>query len=222
MLNLPRPMFALAAVFGAVGVALLTFGVRFATTGPTPAPVATLRSIADNDFGSVPAFALTDQDGKPTTNADLAGKVWIASFVFTRCNGPCPAVTATVAKLQADLKDVLDVRFVTFTVDPKRDKPEELKRYAERYGADPAKWLFLTGPQDELHTLMVKGFKVHAAAIPNAEPGKEFDHSSRLVLVNKAGTICGYYEGFPGEHGEQADFDAGQANLKAHVRRLCR
>src|SRR3954452_3323939 len=85
--------------------------------GPTPP--------ADDIRFPVPDFALTERSGKPVTKADLAGKVWVASFVFTRCPGPCPAVTATVARLQADLAGDPGVRFVTFTVDPERDDPAE-------------------------------------------------------------------------------------------------
>ncbi|MGA1130385.1 MAG: SCO family protein, partial [Chthoniobacterales bacterium] len=42
----------------------------------------------------VPGFVLTDQDGNTVTNEDLRGKIWIADFIFTRCKGPCPLMTA--------------------------------------------------------------------------------------------------------------------------------
>src|SRR5690348_6284344 len=89
------------------------------------------------DYGPVGDFALTERGGRTVTNADLAGKVWVASFVFTRCTGPCPQVTATVARAQAALRDEPDVRLVTFTVDPQHDTADELKEYANHFGADP-------------------------------------------------------------------------------------
>src|SRR4051812_17894802 len=114
--------------------------------GPRPAPSSRTAGTPDLDF-PVGSFSLTERSGKTVTDQDLRGKVWVASFVFTRCLGPCPAVTGTVKELAADLKDLPDVRFVTFTVDPSRDNPGELQKYAAKYGADPERWLFLTGPE---------------------------------------------------------------------------
>src|SRR6266545_5508197 len=62
-------------------------------------------------------FSLTERSGKTITDKDLRGQVWIGSFVFTRCTGPCPAVTNTMGRLQADLKDEMKagkVKLVTF------------------------------------------------------------------------------------------------------------
>src|SRR5207245_4926542 len=115
--------------------------------GRSPAPTADL----DYPVGS---FALTERSGKTVTDADLRGKVWVASFVFTRCTGPCPQVTATVARLQNELKDRADVRFVTFTVDPEHDRPEVLARYAANFNADADRWLFLTGDQEKIYSLL--------------------------------------------------------------------
>src|SRR6476661_7088736 len=99
---------------------------------------------------SAPEFALTERSGKTVTRDDLKGKVWVASFVFVRCPGPCPQVTATMARLQKelDLANHADLRLVTFTVDPGRDNPKELAEYANRYQADPERWLFLTGKSE--------------------------------------------------------------------------
>src|SRR5215207_3732677 len=80
-------------------------------------------------------FALTERSGKTVSSADLEGKVWVAAFVFTRCTGPCPQVSATMARLQQELADASDLRLVTFTVDPAHDEPAELKRYAEHFRA---------------------------------------------------------------------------------------
>ena len=71
-------------------------------------------------------FTLTERDGREVHASDLAGKVWIASFIFTRCTGPCPRVTATMMRLEEEFADEADVRLVTFTVDPEYDTPEVL------------------------------------------------------------------------------------------------
>src|SRR3954469_23761172 len=101
-------------------------------------------------------FSLTERSGKTVTDKDLRGKVWIGSFVFTRCTGPCPAVTNTMGRLQTELKDELKagtVKLVTFTVDPARDDLKALRDYANARQADPDNWLFLTGDEKTIHKL---------------------------------------------------------------------
>lgn len=191
---------------------LLPFSALLAAAcaGATPAP----KSADDLDW-PVPPFVLTERSGRRVTNADLRGKAWVASFVFTRCSGPCPALTATVAKLQEELKGVPDVRFVTFTVDPDRDTPDELKKYAERFGADPERWLFLTGPEKELHALATGGFKLLAAKKPNGDPGDEFDHSTKLAVVDKGGVIHRVFDGMtPPRPGGAEQHAAAMVELK--------
>lgn len=172
----------------------------------------------------VGSFSLTERDGRTVTEKDLAGKVWVASFVFTRCPGNCPAVTATVRRLQAELTDG-PAMFVTFTVDPKRDNPDELRKYADRYGADPKRWLFLTGDRETIRKLLQERFKQSAGDDPTADtkPGEEFaTHSTRLVVVDKKGVIRGMYDGMPKPDFPDADarFEDGLKRLKEKVKQL--
>ena len=173
----------------------------------------------------VPDFTFTERSGKPITRADLLGKVWVASFVFTRCTGPCPSVTATVAKLQADL-DLAhndDVRLVTFTVDPGRDGPKELRAYADTFRAHPDRWLFVTGPEADLRKLINGGFKLLAVptTLPNPVEGQEVDHSSMLAVVDKDGNVRGVFDGYRGPNDEGGvRYDAGQVRLRELVAEL--
>lgn len=169
----------------------------------------------------VPEFKLTERSGKPVTRDDLKGKVWVASFVFARCPGPCPQVTATMARLQKELPNSPDLKLVTFTVDPERDNPKELADYARRYQADPERWLFLTGmPESELHALLKDGFKVSAQRAQN--PKDEFDHSARLAVVDKEGNIRGYYDGIrvKSSADPEVDFEANLNRLREQVAEL--
>ncbi len=150
-----------------------------------------------DDLGAVGPFRLVERNGGPVGPADLAGKVWVASFVFTRCTGPCPQVTGTVARLQEEIGPRPDFRLVTFTVDPDHDRPEELKEYAEHFRADPERWLFLTGPTDEVHRIIREDF--HLGVEPTQgqarTPGNEVVHSTKLALVDRSGHIRGYFDG---------------------------
>jgi cytochrome oxidase Cu insertion factor (SCO1/SenC/PrrC family) len=173
----------------------------------------------------VPEFKLVERSGKSVSRDDLKGKVWVASFVFTRCSGPCPQVTRTMAQLQKELNlaESPDLRLVTFTVDPEKDTPDELRRYAANFRADPDRWLFLTGlPEAELHKLLKDGFKVTAQRSASPKPGDEFDHSSRLAVVDKRGNIRGYYDGIrPASASDaEAEFEENLNRLKSKVAEL--
>lgn len=139
-------------------------------------------------------FALTERSGKTVTKKDLLGKPWVACFVFTRCAGPCPRVSLQFYQLQKDLKDS-DFKLVTFTVDPKNDTPEVLSQYAESMGADPEKWLFLTGDQNKIFHLIEKSFlmPVQENTDPARKPGFEVIHTTNVMLVDKTGRVLGKY-----------------------------
>lgn len=188
--------------------------------GRTTVPTSQPKPLDDLDY-PVGAFSLTERDGRTVTEKDLHGKVWIASFVFTRCMGNCPAVTATVRELQSKI-DHPDVRFVTFTVDAEHDTPGELKKYADRYQADSKRWFFLTGDEKTIRKLLTDRFKQSAGD----EPGKGLDHldalashSTRLTVVDKTGVIRGIYEGMRNENHPGA-FDDGMTRLRDRVNEL--
>lgn len=148
------------------------------------------------DFGKVPAFSLTDQRGGTVTDQDLRGSVWVANFVFTRCPSVCPLLTAKFKALQAQIGPLEGVRYVSMSVDPKHDTPEVLAAYAQKFGADPERWRFLTGPLEAIEKTVVAGFKIHIGAPTPSEHDPnlvEIMHGEHFVLVDAQGTIRGYY-----------------------------
>src|SRR4029453_3703340 len=78
-----------------------------------------------------PYFALMERSGQSVTRADLRGKVWIASIIFTRCVEECPLVSNHMARLQATFAAEPDIRLVSIAVEPAYDTPEVLTRYAQ-------------------------------------------------------------------------------------------
>ena len=133
---------------------------------------------------AVPEFALTDQNGQTVTNADLRGKIWIADFIFTRCAGPCPLMTARMLEMQKALVKTPEVKLVSVTVDPAYDTPEVLKAYAEANFADPNRWKFLTGEKEVIEKLVTEGFMQHLAE-ENGEPV----HGTMFLLVDGQGMV---------------------------------
>ena len=108
----------------------------------------------------VPDFALIERSGQSVTRADLRGKVWIASIIFTRCVEECPLVSNHMARLQVTFAAEPDVRLVSISVDPAYDTPEVLTRYAQSFAAQPQRWLFLTGDKEAIYRLVREGFRL--------------------------------------------------------------
>lgn len=132
-------------------------------------------------FSGIPAFELTSQQGKPFARTALDGHVWVADFIFTHCEGPCPRMTSHMHVLQG--KTGGDVKLVSFSVDPTRDTPAVLEEYGKKFGADDTRWTFLTGDAKTLSDLDRDAFKL----------GITMDHSTRFVLIDKKQRIRGYY-----------------------------
>jgi uncharacterized membrane protein YozB (DUF420 family) len=120
----------------------------------------------------------------------LAGKPWVADFIFTRCGSVCPTMTSTMAWLQE--RAPREVGFVSFTIDPAYDTPEVLARYASEHHAKPG-WIFATGPEAEILDLALHGFHLGAGRVDGPEGG--LDHSTKLALVDPEGVVRGYYDG---------------------------
>jgi len=139
-------------------------------------------------LSTLPSFSLTSDKGTTIDNAAMAGKVWIADFIFTSCAGPCPVMTRSMADVAKKLELHPEVEFVSVSVDPETDTPEVLARYGEKFGADPKRWHFLTGTTEAIQELAVKGFKIGAVDDPVI-------HSTKFCLVDKQGQIRGYYTG---------------------------
>ena len=178
---------------GRVGLAVLAVvllaggAAAWLALRPRPLPV----------LGTVPAFTLIERSGRPLTADDLAGHVWVADFIFTRCPDFCPALTTRMAEIQRAIPPAGDaVRLVSFSVDPEHDTPDVLSAYATHAGAGE-QWLFVTGARDRLAALLRDGFRVAYAG--DGPPTSPITHSDRFVLVDRKLRIRGYYHGTDGD-----------------------
>src|SRR5215470_419954 len=180
---------------GIAAIALMSVGsillLRSQLNGRVP-PLPTL--------GEAPDFQLTERSGKQVTRAELAGEVWVADFIFTRCPGMCPLLSTRMETLQQKLSETpgRPVKLVSFSVDPEWDTPERLQEYAQKYQASREQWLFLTGPLPTMTQIITKGFHLGLVKVPPEEQSPKHEpiiHSDRLVLIDPAFQIRGYYQG---------------------------
>ena len=151
---------------------------------PKPLPV----------LGQVPQFQLTQSTDQPFDSRSLDGRIWVANFIYTTCDGPCPMMSHQMRGIQNSTNSTPELKLVSFTVDPARDTPPVLAKYASHFKADPLRWYFLTGEMERLNELGVNAFKL------NNVDGS-MSHSTRFVLVDGRRRIRGYYlssdDGFP-------------------------
>lgn len=176
------PVALMVLPFLLLGLALLTRQLKERWSAPPALPV----------IGEVAPFKLEERGGYPVSREDLQGRIWIAAFVFTRCSGPCPAMCGSMADLQKTIRrKVQDIRLVTFTLDPEYDTAEVLGKYAQRFGADANKWLWVRGDRAAIQQLAQQGFKLNAVE----GQGGDIVHSTHLVLVDHRSRIRGYYNG---------------------------
>ena len=138
------------------------------------------------DIGPAPAVDLVDSGHRPFSLESLRGKVVLVSFVYTTCNGSCPATTAGLDRVRRTLRDEglwdRSVEFVSITLDPARDSPEALARYARIYRAEPETWHFLTGPPERVAKVL-DSWDMWAKVGPSGV----LDHPSRIFLLDRRG-----------------------------------
>jgi protein SCO1/2 len=143
-------------------------------------------------IGPAADFALTRQDGTRLSLGDLRGKVVALTFIYATCADTCPLLTAKMATLQQRLgKDFgRRVFFVSVTVDPIRDTPAALKRYAEGHGANPAGWAFATGTPEEIREVARR----YGIYYKKGERG-DVDHTFLTSIIDQRGILRVQYLG---------------------------
>ena len=157
-------------------VSIVALVVLASCAGPKPLPV----------LGEIPQFDLVLQTGQPFDSKSLDGHIWIADFIYTTCDGPCPMMSHQMRGFQSATESTPDVRLVSFTVDPAKDTPAVLAKYATFFKADTSRWFFLTGDIARLNDLGLKAFRL------NSVDGS-LSHSTRFALVDGRRRIRGFY-----------------------------
>ena len=143
-------------------------------------------------IGPAPDFTLTTQDGDPLSLASLRGKVAVATFIYASCTDTCPLLTAKMAGIQKRLGSDFGSRvyFISVTVDPERDTPEVLGRYARAHGANLGGWAFLTGSPAQIRDVS----RSYGIFVKKQERG-DVDHTFLTSIIDPHGTLRVQYMG---------------------------
>ena len=149
------------------------------------------------DLGTVTAFNLVDEQGRPFTEEALRGHPTIVDFIFTRCDTICPVITMKMQRLQEKLMDrkADPIKILSITVDPANDTPEKLAAYAAKYHAIPEKWRFVTGAPDKVKELVEGPFMNSMMQEGLTKTGApQISHNGYFILVDGDLTIRGIYD----------------------------
>jgi protein SCO1/2 len=143
-------------------------------------------------IGPAAEFTLTKQDGKRLSLKELRGKVLAITFIFASCTETCPLLTAKMAGIQDRLGPAFgpQVFFLSITVDPERDTPAVLKRYADAHKANMAGWAFLTGSPAEIQDVAR-----HYGIYYKKRARGDVDHTFLTSLVDQSGILRVQYVG---------------------------
>lgn len=145
----------------------------------------------------VPNQTFVNQDGKSVSLESLRGEAVIVTFIYTSCPMPtfCPLMDQNFAKMQAKLKEnnnLLKTHLLSVSFDPQIDTPAVMKAHAQKLGADPRLWSFVTGDRDEIDK-WANGFGVSISRAMN-DP-RDITHNLRTALIDRQGNLVQIYPG---------------------------
>jgi protein SCO1 len=146
----------------------------------------------DTIYPTIRSFEFTNQNNQKVNNATFENKIYVVDFFFTHCPTICPKVTAQMLRVHDRFKDSSGVVLLSHTIDPKNDTIGRLKEYSMKLGVDAPKWHFVTSEQDSIYAIADDYFSI-AKVSPNSPGG--FDHSGRLILVDKKRQVRAFCDG---------------------------
>ena len=131
-------------------------------------------------------FELIERSGQPFRSRDMLGKVWVTTFFFATCQGTCPRLNANIQHFNT-LEELQDVTWVSITVDPDTDTLPKLREYAERFQADPERWLFCRGDFNYVRRIGQDFMNVDISWR---------GHKDYAVVIDREGKIRGMYDAY--------------------------
>ncbi len=177
-------------------VLVLSSGCELLNSEPEPLPILGQKDIdpqtGDTLYHTIPDFAFIDQDSQLVTNETFAGKAYVVDFFFLSCPTICPKVTRQMLRIYERFENDDRLLLLAHTIDPKRDSVPRLREYAQNLGVRSDKWHFVTGDKDAIYEIADDYFSI---AIENPDAPGGFDHSGRIILVDKNRHIRSFCNG---------------------------
>jgi protein SCO1/2 len=145
--------------------------------------------VQDHTIGS---FSLTSQEGKPITEKNVRGKIYVANFFFTTCGSICPRMMTNLKKLALAFQKDTNVLLLSHSVLPEVDSVSRLQAYARRMDISSGQWLLLTGDKEQIYTLARRAYFADEELGYNRD-SNEFLHTENCLLIDRLGRIRGVY-----------------------------
>ena len=146
----------------------------------------------DTIYPQIPDFQFIDQDSQVINNATFEGKAYVADFFFIHCPTICPKVKANGLRLYQKFQNEERLGMLSHSIDTRNDTVAALRHHAEKLGINSKKWHLVTGDHDAIYAIADNYFSV-ATEDPSAPGG--FDHSGRLILVDKNRHVRSFCDG---------------------------
>lgn len=158
-----------------------------------PKTTQTTHGKVDTIYHKIPAFEFLNQDSILISDKNLDNKIYVADFFFTSCPTICPKMKTQMLRLYERYQNNQDIALVSYSIDPEFDRPNVLKKYADRLHIQSPKWNLLTGDKKAIYTLGEKSYMVTAQEDKNEAGG--FVHSGAFILVDRYKHVRGIYDG---------------------------
>jgi protein SCO1/2 len=142
------------------------------------------REPQQTEIGFGGPFTLVDSAGKPFPSSRLAGRPYAMFFGFTHCPDVCPTTLARLVKLRRQLGSDGAFQIVFVTVDPERDGPAEVGRYAELFDSPV---IGLTGSPAQIARVK-KDYGIYSEKVGTGD-NYSVDHTATVLLFDKAGAF---------------------------------
>ena len=146
----------------------------------------------DTTYHEIPQFSFVNQDSLVITNETFADQIYIADFFFTSCPSICPKVKKQMLRMYDRYSEDDRISFLSHSIDTKRDSVARLKQYSSNLGVRSDFWHFVTGDKDKIFSIADDYF---VAALEDASAPGGYDHSGRIILVDKDRHIRSFCDG---------------------------
>lgn len=188
-------------LIGAVAMLLLASACKFNSGDNARLPIYGNRTpvtktvngqtVTDTAYQTIPDFKTVNQYGDSIKSKNLDGKIYVADFFFTTCPSICPIMHRNMLNVYEAYKNDQEVKIISYTIDPKHDSVNVLKKYADKLGIAGNTWWLLQGKKEDIYKLS----ESYLVRKPEEDAKQLFIHDGYFILVDKQKRIRGTYDG---------------------------